>query len=73
MPGIDPIIGQTNDPTLFKMSGTNPGSQGTDLTLPRQWVVPKGGEYFFTPSIPALKGTFALASSSVNGPSVELR
>ena len=43
------------------MSGTNPQSQSTDLPLPREWVVPKGGEYFFTPSIPALKETFALA------------
>ena len=45
------------------MSGTNPKSQSTDLPLPREWVVPKGGEYFFTPSIPALKETFALAES----------
>ena len=42
------------------MIGTNPSSQSTSLTLPT-WVVPKGGEYFFSPSIPALKETFALA------------
>ena len=42
------------------MSGTNPNSQATELPLP-EWVIPKGGEYFFSPSIPALKETFALA------------
>ena len=45
------------------MVGTDPKSQSTELPLPREWVVPKGGEYFFSPSIPALKGTFALAES----------
>ena len=45
------------------MAGTDPKSQSTELPLPREWVVPKGGEYFFSPSIPALKGSFALTET----------
>lgn len=72
-PGFDPIIGQLGqtDPKQFQLSGTNPKSQNTELLLPTQWVVPKGGEYFFTPSIPALKGTFALKPSGAH-PHTEL-
>ncbi|KAK0516663.1 hypothetical protein JMJ35_001266 [Cladonia borealis] len=62
-PGFDPIIGQAPDGGPRTMSGTNPNNQTTELYLPQEWVVPKGGEYFFSPSIPALKETFALAAS----------
>ena len=58
-PGFDPIIG-SNGAGARSMVGTNPASQSTSLPLPT-WVVPKGGEYFFSPSISALKTTFALA------------
>ena len=61
-PGIDPIIGQSADPTARTMSGTDPNNQTRQLQLPDQWVVPRGGEYFFSPSIPALKSTFAASS-----------
>jgi hypothetical protein len=61
VPGFDAIIGQQTTGGARQILGTNPNAQGTDLTLPTQWVIPKGGEYFFSPSIPALKGTFALA------------
>ncbi|MCJ1244609.1 hypothetical protein MMC30_001807 [Trapelia coarctata] len=59
-PGFDPIIGQAANPSSRTLVGTNPQSQSKELTLNTQWVVPKGGEYFFTPSIKALKETFAL-------------
>lgn len=60
-PGIDPIIGQLNPGDVLprSMSGTNPASQDELLGLPI-WVVPRGGEYFFSPSISALRDTFAL-------------
>ncbi|KAL2049284.1 hypothetical protein ABVK25_010462 [Lepraria finkii] len=64
IPGFDPIIGQTNDGGVRTLSGTNPNNQTANLNLLKQWVVPKGGEYFFSPSIPALKETFALTEPS---------
>lgn len=62
-PGLDPIIGQTTAGGLRVMSGTNPDpkAQSEDLSLTAEWVIPKGGEYFFAPSISALKTVFALA------------
>ncbi|KAK4695719.1 hypothetical protein P7C71_g2086, partial [Lecanoromycetidae sp. Uapishka_2] len=63
LPGFDPIIGQDANPTARTLVGTDPSSQATSLPLPQQWVVPKGGEYFFSPSISALKETFALPTS----------
>lgn len=57
--GLDPIVGQDAGGAR-SMIGTNPNSQSTSLSLPT-WVVPRGGEYFFSPSIAALKETFALA------------
>ncbi|KAI0966915.1 hypothetical protein F4678DRAFT_483543 [Xylaria arbuscula] len=57
-PGIDPIIG-VGDPR--QMVGTSPDVSGAnqELNFAAKWVVPRGGEYFFSPSIPALKNTFA--------------
>ncbi|EIN07233.1 Dyp-type peroxidase [Punctularia strigosozonata HHB-11173 SS5] len=57
--GLDPIIGQ-NGNNSRNMFGSDPLNPGTDLTLPFDFVVPKGGEYFFAPSISALKETLAL-------------
>ena len=59
-PGFDPIVGQTNKLALRTMSGSNPNDQNAQLNLTEQWVGTKGGEYFFAPSIPALRDTFAL-------------
>ena len=58
-PGFDPIIGQDANPTARELEGWNPNSQSTELKLSAQWVVPKGGEYFFSPSLVALKEIFA--------------
>lgn len=60
IPGFDPIIGQTSNQTIRTLSGTDPNNQGAELSLTAEWVVPKGGEYFFSPSIPALRTKFAL-------------
>lgn len=61
-PGFDPIIGQTNDDSVRTLAGTDPNNQTAELSLPTDWVLPKGGEYFFSPSIPALRTKFALAA-----------
>ncbi|KAI0788098.1 Dyp-type peroxidase [Fomes fomentarius] len=58
-PGFDAIIGQTNGGPR-SIVGTDQNNQSANLTLPMEWVVPKGGEYFFTPSIPALRNKFVL-------------
>nr|UQK85143.1 dye decolorizing peroxidase [uncultured fungus] len=63
-PGFDPIIGQASNDGVRTLVGTDPSIQGASLSLPVQWVVPKGGEYFFVASIPALKTKFALPASS---------
>lgn len=71
-PGIDPIIGQVPNASTFgpgtpadpvrTLSGVDPNHQNDQTKLPNLWVLPKGGEYFFSPSIPALKHTFAVAA-----------
>lgn len=62
-PGLDPIIGQTTDGGVRVLSGANPDpkKQNDNLSLTAEWVIPKGGEYFFAPSISALKTIFAQA------------
>jgi len=64
-PGIDAIIGQTSPVTSGgqprHLSGSNPDDPtiNDNLTLPA-WVIPKGGEYFFNPSIQGLTDTISL-------------
>ncbi|KAG8796496.1 hypothetical protein FRC12_021129 [Ceratobasidium sp. 428] len=53
--GFDPIVGQA-DGAKRDTLGTESGPQ---LTLPRDFVISRGGEYFFSPSLHALKTTFA--------------
>ncbi|TFK60878.1 Dyp-type peroxidase [Pluteus cervinus] len=57
--GLDPIIGQRKDVKERKMSGINPNDASVELEFPDQWVVPRGGEYFFVPSIEGLKQKYA--------------
>ena len=52
-PGFDSIIGQAKNGAQRDIQLTNTAAGALDL--PVDWVVPKGGEYFFTPSIPALR------------------
>jgi hypothetical protein len=54
--GFDPIIGQNGD---RRRDMFDPLARGRDLHLPFNFVVPKGGGYFFSPSIKTL-GVFAL-------------
>ena len=56
---IDPIIGQTATPVERKMSGVDPNDPKKELSFDQLWVVPRGGEYFFTPSIKGLTDTIA--------------
>jgi hypothetical protein len=42
------------------MSGTNPDKPSEMVELTEEWVVSRGGEYFFSPSINALKEIIAL-------------
>ncbi|KAJ2930780.1 dyp-type peroxidase, partial [Candolleomyces eurysporus] len=59
-PGVDPIIGQLRGQTdRGQMSGTNPNTPATPVSLNDIWVIPRGGEYFFSPSIKALRETIA--------------
>jgi len=63
-PGFDAIIGQAGNggPRNVDIKGGN--DDAGKLSLPVEWVVSRGGEYFFSPSIPALRGKFALKKSS---------
>lgn len=62
-PGFDPLIGQVVDSDNVgdrTMTGADPSNTAASLDLGIQtWVVPKGGEYFFSPSIPVLRDVFA--------------
>ncbi|KAK0484249.1 hypothetical protein EDD18DRAFT_1198806 [Armillaria luteobubalina] len=41
------------------LSGTDPADPNTELTLMEEFVVPRGGKYFFMPSVKSLKETLA--------------
>ncbi|KAF8851549.1 Dyp-type peroxidase [Acephala macrosclerotiorum] len=68
-PGFDAIIGQAptgGDRTMDIGTAANPNDPNASLDLPVEWVISKGGEYFFSPSISALRAVFAL-NPFVNG------
>ncbi|KAI0204929.1 Dyp-type peroxidase [Astrocystis sublimbata] len=67
-PGIDPIIGVGPD-GLRSMVGANPDLMASNETLnfAAKWVIPRGGEYFFVPSISVLKTTLAAPGRAGDG------
>ncbi|KAK7466222.1 dye-decolorizing heme-containing peroxidase [Stygiomarasmius scandens] len=62
-PGVDPIIGRSvNAPadTPRNVSGSDPLNSTHIFTLDIDFVVSRGGEYFFSPPISALTGALAV-------------
>jgi len=64
-PGLDPLIGTvaSGDVNMREMFGLSIGNP-TEEFIFNQWIVPKGGEYFFVPSISTLRDVFAKAGSA---------
>jgi len=58
-PGFDPIIGANHGQARF-MSGYDVNDASVDLPLVTDFVVSQGGEYFFSPSISAIKNTLSV-------------
>ncbi|KAF8952262.1 peroxidase TAP [Flammula alnicola] len=56
-PGLDPLIGQG----VRAMSGLDPLAEQKVLSMPA-FIIPRGGEYFFSPSLKGLKSTIASAA-----------
>ena len=55
IPGQDPIFGQTGaDETLRFMTGVDPTQPGRYTSFTEKFVDPRGGEYFFSPSMKTL-------------------
>lgn len=58
-PGFDPIIG-ANHGQARVMSGYDIDDASRSLTLLQDFVVSRGGEYFFSPSIEALRDVISV-------------
>lgn len=58
-PGQDPLIGQSTAENPRIITGAFANDTSKPLTLLQHWVDVKGGEYFFTPSIPTIKNVIA--------------
>nr|WAW38280.1 DyP-type peroxidase [Auricularia auricula-judae] len=58
-PGHDPIIGAVAGGQRT-MQGFNAADTTQSLTLPVDWVVSRGGEYFFSPSISTVTNVFSV-------------
>ncbi|KAH8831895.1 DyP-type peroxidase [Flagelloscypha sp. PMI_526] len=52
--GLDPIVG-TNGGSPFEFTGIDPYNVSKPLTVLQDFVVSRGGEYFFAPSISAVR------------------
>ncbi|KAH6884653.1 peroxidase TAP [Coprinopsis sp. MPI-PUGE-AT-0042] len=61
-PGLDPIVGQSPGKPR-SMSGLDPNDPSKEVTF-LDFVIPRGGEYFFSPSIKALKETLATVNTT---------
>ncbi|CAI6334160.1 unnamed protein product [Periconia digitata] len=58
-PGQDPLIGQSTGESPRIITGAFANDTSKPLTLLQHWVDSKGGEYFFTPSLPTLRDVIA--------------
>ncbi|GJJ07940.1 hypothetical protein Clacol_002147 [Clathrus columnatus] len=54
-PGFDPIVGENGGQSRV-VTGLYPDNASQSLTMPMDFVISRGGEYFFSPPISALKG-----------------
>ncbi|GLB43345.1 putative peroxidase [Lyophyllum shimeji] len=66
LPGMDPIFGQTGEEHLDVhryMTGTNPTAEQQVMSFPKKFIDPRGGEYFFAPSISTLRDLIATGVS----------
>jgi deferrochelatase/peroxidase EfeB len=53
-PGWDPIMGEANGAIRW-FTGADPNNPTAQTGLPMDFVVSRGGEYFFSPSISAIR------------------
>ncbi len=55
--GVDPILGQAagTDRSRSIMTAMPGDAVTSEMSLPKDWVIPTGGGYFFAPSMSALK------------------
>ncbi|KAK0211981.1 Dyp peroxidase [Armillaria fumosa] len=61
--GVDPVVGSAGSNPSSRnrtITGLDPEDPGRAMTLQNDFVVPRGGEYFFSPSISALLNTIAI-------------
>jgi hypothetical protein len=59
--GFDPIIGANHGQPRNVGGAIDPDSPSSTLTMTTDFVVPRGGEYFFAPSLSAILNTIVPA------------
>jgi deferrochelatase/peroxidase EfeB len=59
--GHDPILGETDNASSRARIVTLPGSDGSfeTIQIPSDFIIPTGGDYFFTPSLTGLRTVLA--------------